>query len=151
MTGVEDFVSRRTTVPFFMRSQPQTHGIRPNTTVALVDITGLPLKREGRYSRTTATGRGNLCTLVSVDGADIHLEVYVGTFSGSETQRQQMPTRTLEIMRSIKYNTPVIKRTLLALFALKIELPDLFCTVTNFVTVLCGSSYNVYERCSNDD
>ena len=48
VTGVEDFVSRRTTAPSFMRSQPQTHGIRPNTTVALVDITGLPCTEEGR-------------------------------------------------------------------------------------------------------
>ena len=124
--------------PSFMRSQPQTHGIRPNTTVALVDITGLPLKREGRYSRTTATGQIYLCTPISVDGVDIHLEVYVGTISGSETPRQQMPTSTVGITTSVKYNTPVILGTLLALFALKIELPDLFCTVTNFVTVLCG-------------
>ena len=109
MTGVENFVSRRTTAPSFMRSQPQTHGIRPNTTVALVDITGLPLKREGRYSRTTAiTGWRHASTRVSVDGVDIDLEVSLGTTSGSETQRQQMPTRALEIMMSIKYNTPVI-------------------------------------------
>ena len=64
MTVVEDFVSRRTTAPSFMRSQPQTHGTRPNTTIALVDITGLPPTREGRYSRTTTTGRGHMCTTV---------------------------------------------------------------------------------------
>ena len=101
MTGVEDFVSRRTTAPSFMRSQPQTHGIRPNTTVALVDITGLPLKREGRYSRTTATGQRYMCTSISVDGVDIHLEVSSDTISDFETPRQQMPSSTLGITTSI--------------------------------------------------
>ena len=101
MTVVEDFVNRRTTAPSFMLSQPQTHGIRPNTTVALVDITGLPLKRVERYSRTTTTGRGHMCTSVSVDGMDIDLEVLVDPISDFETPRQQMPSSTQGIVTSI--------------------------------------------------
>ena len=138
MTAVEDFVSQRTTTPYIMLCQLQAHGKRPNTTVALVDITGLPLKKEERYSRTTATGRGYVCTTVSVDGVDLDLEVSIGTTSDSKTQRQQMPTSTLEIMMSMEYNTPVVLGPLLALSALKIELPDLFCSVTNFVNILCA-------------
>ena len=101
MTGVEDFVSRRTTAPCIMLSQLRTHGTRPNTTVALVDISGLPLKRVIRYSTTATAGRGRMCTTVSVDGMDIDLEVSIDTVSDFETPRQQMPTSTLGITTSI--------------------------------------------------
>ena len=138
MTGVEDFVSRRTTAPCIMLSQLRAHGTRPNTTVALVDITGLPLKRERRYSRTTAR-QLLLYTTVNVDGVAMYLEVSIDAFSDSEIQRQRMPTSTLGILIVLKYTTPVILVTLLALSALKIELSDPFATVTNFVAVLLSA------------
>ena len=46
MTAVEDFVSRRMTDPSITLSQSLAHGTRTNTTIALVGITGLPLKKE---------------------------------------------------------------------------------------------------------
>ena len=101
MTIVVDFVSRRTTAPFIMLSRPPTHGTNPNTTIVLEDITGPALKREGRYLRTTKTGRGRVCTMVSVDGVVIPLQASIDTFSDFETPRQQMPTSTLQITTSI--------------------------------------------------
>ena len=97
MTGVEDFVSRRTTAPCIMLSQLRAHGTRPNTTVALVDITGLPLKRERRYSRTTAR-QVRMYTTTNVDGVAMYLDVSLGTTSDSKIQRQQMPTSTLGVL-----------------------------------------------------
>ena len=55
-------------------SSGQTHGIRLNSTVALVDITGLPQQREIGYSRTTTTCGGHYCTRISVDGGVIDLK-----------------------------------------------------------------------------
>ena len=97
MTGVEDFVSRRTTAPYIMLSRLQAHGTRPNTTVALVDFTGLPLKRERRYSRTTA----RQIRMYTTDGVAMNLEVSLGSTSGSKIQRQQMPSSTLGIVIGI--------------------------------------------------
>ena len=101
MTIVVNFVSRRTTAPFIILSRPPIHGTNPNTTIVLEDITGPALKREGRYLRTTKTGRGHLCTIINVDGVVISLQASIDTISDFETPRQQMPTSTLEITTSI--------------------------------------------------
>ena len=87
MTIVVDFVNRRTTAPFIMLSRPLTHGTNPNTTNVLEDITGPALKREGRYLRTTPTGRGHMCIVVSVDGVLMPLQASIDTFSNFETPR----------------------------------------------------------------
>ena len=119
---MEDFVSRRITARFIMRSHRQTYGTNPNTTSVLEDITGPVLKKEEEYLRTTITGQGKMYTTVSVDGMDIHLEVSIDTTSDFETPRQQMPTNTLGIMTSIKLKPTVIPTILLASFASRTEL-----------------------------
>ena len=128
MTAVEDFVSRRMTDPSITLSQSLAHGTRTNTTIALVGITGLPLKKEKIYSlaRRTTTGQGYTCTAISVDGVDMCLEVSIGSISDFETLRQQMPTSTQRIMKSIRYNSPALLPTLLALSALETEVLELF-------------------------
>ena len=126
MTVVVDFVSRRTTAPFIMLPQPPTHGTNPNTTIVLEDITGPALKREGRYLRTTTTGRGRMCTMVNVDGVEAHLEVSLEIISDFETLRQQLPTNTVTIVTSIECNSTVVIVTLPELSASKIEPQKLF-------------------------
>ena len=126
MTAVEDFVSRRMTDPSITLSQSLAHGTRTNTTIALVGITGLPLKKEETYSRITTTCQGYTCTTISVDGVDMCLEVSLGTLSYFETLQQQMPTSTLGIMTSISYNSALVLPTLLALSALETEVLELF-------------------------
>ena len=101
MTIVVDFVSRRTIAPFIMLSRPPARGTNPNTTIVLEDITGPALKREERYSRTTTTGRGRLCTIVNVDGGVMYLQAPDDTTSDFETLRQQLLTSMLGFMTSI--------------------------------------------------
>ena len=117
-----DFVSRRIIVRSIMQSQPQTHGTNPNITIVLEDITGPVRKKEEKYSRTTITGRGHTCTTVSVDGVATHLEASTDSYSDFGTPRQQMPTKTLGIMTSIKFNSTLLQVTLLASFASRTEL-----------------------------
>ena len=143
MTAVEDFVSRRMTDPSITLSQSLTHGTRANTTIALVGITGLPLKKEQTYSRITpitTSCQGYWCIAISVDGVQMRSEVSLGTFSDFKTLRQQMPTSPLGIMTSISYNSTVVLPTLLALSALETEVLELFsCHVKHrncIVTVL---------------
>ena len=137
MTVLVDFVSRHTTAPFIMRSLPQTRGTNPNITIVLQDITGPALKREERYSRTTTTGRGRVCTLVNVDGAVMYLQAPVETISDFETLRQQLLTSILGIMTSINYTSLILLATLLALSALKTEL-------IHRTALYCYSSYQTW-------
>ena len=137
MTVVVDFVSRHTTAPFIMRSLPQIRGTNPNITIVLEDIAGPALKREERYSRTTTTGRGRMCTLINVDGAVMDLQASIDTISDFETPRQQLLTSILGIMTSINYNSMLLLATLLALSALKTEL-------LHRTALYCYSSYQTW-------
>ena len=125
---MEDFVSRRITARFIMRSHRQTYGTNPNITVVLEDITGPVLKKEEEYSRTTVAGQGHMCTMVSADGVATFTEVSVASTSDFETPQQQMPTSTLEIMTNIKFKPAVVQATLLASFASR---TDRFCGHVN--------------------
>ena len=137
MTVVMDFVSRHTTALFIMRSLPQARGTNPNITIVLEDITGPVLKREERYSRTTTTGRGRMCTMVNADGEVMYLQAPDDTFSDFETLRQQLLTSMLGIVTNIKYNSLLLLATLLALSALKTEL-------IHRTALFCYSSYQTW-------
>ena len=121
MTVVVVSNSQNTTVQSHMLHLHQVHGRHRSITIVLPDITGRVQKKERKYSRIITTGQDNTRTMANVVGVDTFTEDIIDTILDFEIPILQMPTSTLDIMKSISFSTPPQHPILLALFALLIN------------------------------
>lgn len=109
--------SQDTTILFTIQHLLQPPGIYLNTITVHLAITGHALTKVHRFSRTLTTGLDSTHTMANVAGATTTIAHITAITSGFVIHLPPMLTSMLVTMKSIRWNTPLPKTTLLVLFA----------------------------------